>query len=61
MASLPEATGCIAECPFPQQGHQGSVDEARWDCPTAADTLFRICLSFKHHGENWTELNGEAQ
>lgn len=46
------------DSPFLSQGHQVSLG-----LPNSCKTPFLpgIYLSFKNHGENWTELNGEAQ
>lgn len=52
-------------CAFPSQGHQSrvSMDEVSVGLTNSCETPFLpgICLSFKNHGANWTELNGEAQ
>lgn len=39
------------------------MDEVSVGLTNSCETPFLpgICLSFKNHGENWTELNGEAQ
>lgn len=39
------------------------MDEVRLGLPNSYKIPFLpgICVSFKTHGKNWTELNGEAQ
>nr|KAF6297594.1 hypothetical protein mPipKuh1_009679 [Pipistrellus kuhlii] len=57
--------GAVRRHAFPSQGHQSrvSVGEVSVGLTNSCETPFLpgIGLSFKNHGENWTELNGEAQ